>query len=372
VTNSSSPDIDVTILGGGIAGLSMADAVLNRGKSTALLDTKLPGSGSSAAPLVLINPATGRRAKLVQNAELCVNFADDLLKRTASHTGESFYKKNGVIRPALTEELAKDFKRSPEKYDWPSQHWIQWLDEKEFASKYPVIGRHHGGLEIPYAYTVEAASFNIHLISYLQSRGLKSYFNTNYTIQSDTTAFKINLQSEQSFTTGILIYAVGSAIHQSPEWGFLPSSCIKGQLLDLTFKESLPLTHSISSMGYFAFNPDNPKRLVAGSTYEHHYDDLSTDEKGKEDLYKKLERTLPGIKNRDHTFSMWAGERVSVSDHNPVAGAHPKLEGRYILGGLGSKGMIYGRYLAEQLTSFIFDGKPVDAEFSVDRFRKFY
>lgn len=372
MTKSSAPDIDVTILGGGIAGLSMADAVLNRGKSTALIDTKPPGSGASGAPLVLINPATGRRAKLAHNAETCIYWADELLKRTASHSGESFYKKNGVIRPALTEGLAKDFKRSPEKYNWPTTDWIHWYDEKEFSAIYPYIGKHYGGLEIPHAYTVDAATFIKNLISYQQSRGLKTCFSSDYTIQTGTTPFKIDLQSQQSFTTGIIIFAVGSAVNDSPEWEYLPTSCIKGQLLDLSFKEPLPLSHSISSMGYFAFNPDNPNRVVAGSTYEHHYDNLETDEKGNLALYKKLERTLPGFKSRDHAVLMWAGERVSMSDHNPVAGAHPELSGRYILGGLGSKGMIYGRYLAEQLSNYIFDEKPIDPELSAERFRKHY
>jgi len=372
VTASQSPDFDVTILGGGIAGLSMADALLSRGKSTALIDTGPPGSGSSGAPLVLMNPATGRRAKLVKDAESCIHFAEGLLSRAASQSGESFFNKNGVIRPALTENLAKNFSRSPGKYAWPSPGWIHWLDEKEFSEKYPYIGKHHGGLEIPYAYTVESKPFLRSLASCQESRGLKTFFNASYSLQSGSPPFKVELKAGRSFTTGILVYAIGSAISQSPLWKYLPASYIKGQLLDLIFEEPLPLSHSISSMGYFAFNPDNPYRLAAGSTYEHHYDGLGTDEKGKHALYEKLERTLPGFKNRAHTVSMWAGERVSMSDHNPVAGAHPELKGRYILGGFGSKGMIYARYLAEQLTSYIFDDKPIGPEFSASRFRTHY
>ncbi len=371
MTDSRTRHTDITILGAGIAGLSLADALLSRDKSVAVVDTGLPGDGSSGAPLVLINPATGRRAKMVKDADACIDFAGDLLKRTATYSGASFYSKNGILRPALTEQLADDFRRSPAKYNWPDPKWIQWLDKQDFNTRYPFLGNHYGGLEIPHAFTVETDPFIQQLISYLKSRGLITYFEAAYSIQQTVSpSLKIELNSGHNFTTEIIIYAIGSGIRHTPEWKFLPASYIKGQLLDLNFKDQLPLQQSISSMGYFAFNPEKPNRMVAGSTYEHHYDDLKTDKEGKEYLYKKLDRTLPGFKDREHSASMWAGERVSMNDHNPVAGRHPILENRYILGGLGSKGMIYSRYLAEQLTNNMLDGKPIDPEFSVNRFVK--
>ena len=366
---SKSAEFDFTIFGAGIAGLSTADALLNRGKSVAIIDTGRPGGGSSGAPLVLINPATGRRAKLVKDAEACIRHADDLLARTANHSGRKFYSKNGVLRPALTEKLASDFRRSPDKYNWPSDDWIQWIDEKSFREKYPWVGKHYGGLEIPHAFTVEADSFIRLLTAYLHSIGLRSYFDAEYTLENtESSNVTISLRNRDAFTTGAVIDAIGSAIQHSSEWSFLPANCIKGQLIDLTFENPLPVKHSISSMGYFAINPETPNRLVAGSTYEHHYDDLETDDDGKQYLYGKLERTLTGFKEREYTLSMWAGERVSMQDHNPVLGRHPELKNRYIIGGLGSKGMIYSRYLAEQLADLILNDKPIQPFFNLDRF----
>lgn len=369
--NNKTSDVDVTILGAGIAGLSIADSLLLRHKSVAIVDTGSPGGGSSGAPIILINPATGRRAKRVKDAEACIAYAEDLLERTATFSDDSFYAKNGVLRPALTPELAADFKRSPGKYNWPDTDWIYWKDQHEFNASYPYFGKHFGGLEIPAAFTVEAATYIQLLISFLRRKGLYTHLDTDFSIENSANdPFTIHLEADRSFSTNIIIYAVGSGIRHLPEWKFLPASYIKGQLLDLSFTEPLPLKQSVSSMGYFAFNPKNPGRLVVGSTYEHHYDHLQTDKKGEEYLYEKLERTLPGFHNRSHSSSMWAGERVSMADHKPVAGRHPVLSGRYILGGLGSKGMIYSRYLAELLTNYIIEGKPVDPEFSTERFWK--
>lgn len=366
---SGNIDVDFTILGAGIAGLSMADTLIMKGKSVAIIDTGIPGSGSSGAPMVLINPATGRRAKLVDYAEQCMLYAEDLLRRTADFGGVSFYSKNGVLRPALTPKLAKDFQRSPEKYDWPDSGWIQWLGQEEFHNKYPFFGEHYGGLEIPVGITIEAGRYIHYLTEYLRSKGLITYFNADYSIhESNPPLFDINIENDRSFTTGSLINATGSAVKHSTEWGFLPVTSIKGQLLHLRFDEPLKLQHSVSSLGYFAYNPDSPNRLVAGSTYEHHYDDLDTNMDGMEYLFGKIDRTLPGLRSQPHTVTMWAGERISVTDHNPVAGRHPERKNRYILGALGSKGMIYSRYLAEQLSSLILDDKPVDSVFSTERF----
>jgi len=367
---SHSPtDVDVTILGAGIAGLATADALLMRNKSVVIIDTGLPGGGSSGAPLVLINPATGRRAKLVENAEQSISAAEDLLKRTAAFAGETFYSKNGVLRPALTEDLEDDFRRSPEKYEWPETGWITWLEKESYKKKYPWFGDHFGGLVIPHAFTVDADRFIQYLTNYLRSKGLITFLNSDYTLNHvDDQSITIDLETGQSFKSKALIYATGSAITKMPEWDFLPANCIKGQLLDLNFEDKLPFHHSVSSMGYFAFNPATPHRLVAGSTYEHHYNHLDTDEDGEKYLYKKLERTFPGLASKSHTKRMWAGERVSLSDHKPVVGSHPDLKNRYILGGLGSKGMIYSRYLADQLADLILSDKPVDREFSPFRF----
>lgn len=370
MSHHSTADVDYTILGAGIAGLSLADELLLRNKTVAIIDKNQPGSGSSGAPLVLVNPATGRRAKMVKDAANALSAVKDLLQRVEDHSGRSIFTNNGVLRPALDRGLAKDFRRSPQKYDWPDPSWINWLDKKTFAEKYSWFGETYGGLVVRQGLTANANLYSSLLAEYLKEKGLKTFYNTNASIQHATgdPHLNINPGTADPFKTGRIIYATGSAVKKSKEWSYLNFSTTKGQLLDLQFESPLPLEESISSMGYFAFLPQTPKRLVAGSTYEHHYENLKTDSAGKEYLYKKLDRTLPGFSARRHNVSMWSGERVSVKDHKPVLGSHPHLENRYLLSGLGSKGMIQGRYLAKMLIEYIEENKPIDPGFSLDRF----
>lgn len=373
MSKPKSDTIDFTILGAGFAGLSMADELLMCGKSVLLIDRAEPGSGSSGAPLVLINPATGRRAKMVIEAQESLNTIVNLLERVQKFAPASgIFEHNGILRPALDEELAKDFRRSPTKYDWPDKSWVRWLDQEVFSSAYNYFGDHCGGLVVKPGYTVNTRLYIQHLADYLKTRGLISRFNSEATIKhrSDD-RYDIKFADGSSHISDHVIYATGSAIQKDPAWNFLPFKTTKGQLLDLTFESPLPLHESISSMGYFAFMPSEPNRLVVGSTYEHSYDDLRTDEEGKHTLYKKLDRTLPGLSDIPHTSSMWSGERVSTKDHKPVIGKHPLREKSYVLSGLGSKGMVQGRYLAKQLTDHILNDAPIDTIFNLNRFQSF-
>lgn len=364
-------DVDYTIRGAGIAGLSLADELLQRNRTVAITDKAHPGSGSSGAPLVLINPATGRRAKMVTDAEHSVSLISDLLHRVREYSGASFFAQNGVIRPALDPDLAKDFKRSPEKYAWPDSSWVRWLEKETFAERYPYFGETFGGLVIKQGFTVNAEQYTKLLSRYLESKGLQTHYNTHSDIRlaASEPPFLIALASGENFTSGKVIDATGGGVKNSPEWDYLDFKTTKGQLLDLRFHTPLNLKESISSMGYFAFHPETPDRLIVGSTYEHHYEDLKPDRSGKEYLYKKLDRTLPGLSEQSHSVEMWSGERVSMKDHNPVLGEHPVLKNRYLFSGLGSKGMIQGRYLAKMLVEWIENHKPVDPDFSLDRFR---
>ncbi|MDZ7681126.1 MAG: FAD-dependent oxidoreductase [Fodinibius sp.] len=62
---------DFCILGAGLAGLSLADALAEKGFTTTVVDKSTVAAGASGTPGGLVNPATGRRAKKSWRAENC-------------------------------------------------------------------------------------------------------------------------------------------------------------------------------------------------------------------------------------------------------------------------------------------------------------
>lgn len=360
---------DYVILGAGIAGLNVADQLQKQGKQVAVIDKKSPGGGASGAPLVLMNPATGRRAKMAWRAEEAVELGASILKKVQENTSTPFYAKTGVLRPALTENFAKDFSRAPGKYEWPSDEWIKWMDKDEIENHYPFLPDTFGGLLIPYGYTINSRIFIEEFYKLLDSSGIPFFNDCNYTISKEPNGeFQINIAGEESILSGQIIYAVGEGISEVESWRFLPLENVKGQTLTLYFKNELQLQHSISSMGYFAFLPETPKKLVIGSTYEHDYTHLNTDEAAKEKLLNKLENTLPGLLTCIDKTEQWCGVRVTTQDHKPIIGPHYAEKGISVITGLGSKGMIHSRLLAKLLVNHLVKGQPIDQTVSSERF----
>lgn len=359
--------VDAIILGAGIAGLSCADALHQKEKTCVIIDPNQPGEGTSGSPGMLVNPATGRRARKAWKAKECFELISDLLGRVQNESDKLFFEKNGVVRPALTEKLANDFERSPEKYEWPD-NWIQWLPKEQFSERFPVFEHHFGGLLVKKAMTVNGSLFMKTFGEYLSKRSVITEFDAEYILRQEQEIWIAEINDGSTYKSEIVIDASGYNQVHSDDWNFLNLHPVKGQTATFFFDEALPLNASISSLGYMAFLNDQPHKLTVGSTYEHDFKHLETDEDGLKYLKKKLNITLPGLDEKSHSVEQWCGVRVTLQDRKPVIGQHPKKDGLYIIGALGSKGLLMGRFLAEILIGNIIERKLIDAVVSVSRY----
>lgn len=362
-----SETLDAVILGAGIAGLSVADELSGRGMNCLILDTKQPGNGASAAPMLLANPATGRRAKITWNAESCLNHTKNFLERVQASSDNPFFEKNGVLRPALSEKIAADFSNAPEKYDWPAD-WISWLPKNDFSKKFPFFGENHGGLIIESALTIRGPEFIQAAIKYISGRNVQHVIDSEYSIQREESVWKLKLKNGQNLSTLTLIDATGFSQTSSDYWSFLALHPVKGQTATFHFKNPLEIQHSVSSLGYMAFMSDSPNQLTVGSTYEHSFDHLKPTADGLKRLKAKLAETFTGLSHNILHTEQWANVRVTVPDKQPVAGEHPDHPNLYLLGAFGSKGMMLGRYLAYLLAELIINKKSIDRPVSIERF----
>lgn len=364
---SDTTNVDGIILGAGITGLSCADSFIQKGKNCVILDPNEIGYGASCSPGMLVNPATGRRARKAWKAQECFDLISDLLERVQSESAQTFYEKNGVIRPALTKKLADNFERSPEKYNWP-EGWIEWLSKDELSERFPIFENHFGGLFVKKAMTVDGSIFIKALVEYLTKRDVITEFETEYEIRQEQEKWIAELGNGSKYQSEVVIEATGYSQVHSDNWNFLNLHPVKGQTATFFFDEPLPLNSSISSLGYMAFLKDQPNQLTVGSTYEHTFEHINPDEDGLNYLKKKLNNTLPGWVGKGQSVEQWSGVRVTVPDRKPVIGAHPEKRGIYIIGALGSKGLLMGRLMAEMLVKNLFQGQKIDPIVSADRF----
>lgn len=347
--------------------MSTALECTRKGVSVLLIDPNGIAGGASGTPLGLVNPATGRFASLSWRSGLCFEAITENLKLAQAQSSKTFYKRTGVLRPAQNGDIAVKMKKNSETQSWPDQ-WNQWLNCDQVKTINTEVHCVDGGVWIPVGLTVNIKEYLSALYHILKKKDvgfcLQPYA---YTLNQDKTwtISPAEPSPAASFTCSKLITCSGVSASEMPEWNTLPLIPVKGQCA--TFSTSqYDYDHAISASGYVSSLADD--FFVMGSTYEHRFDSMLPDDKGKAYLEQRLSTVIPALYSRSSVQEMWAGVRASTPNRMPVLGRHPEIETLFLYTGLGSKGMLYSAYLSRLLMEFIEFEQELPAEVSILRF----
>lgn len=354
------------ILGAGLAGLSLADTLSEHDINCMVLEKGVPGSGASGTPGALVNPATGRKGKKSWMAEPCYETIAETLEKVQAHSNIEFYRNNGLLRPALLKKMARKMKEQHEGTTWPDG-WCQWKTEDEIKEMHPSINCIEGGLWLPIGLTVDVGKYMKEYASYLENKGVTILSRSRPQHLYYHQKWILELEN-QTVSANHLVFATGRYTTESSYWDWLPIHLIKGQVAK--FKKStgsLPFSHSISSLGYIA-RLDEEDTLIQGSTYEHDFEHLNPDHEGEEYLRKRMRRTLPHLETVSELVEQWAGGRTSTPNYKPILGQHPEHKNLHIFTGLGSKGLLYSKFLSDHYAEHIIKQKPLYPEIAITRF----
>lgn len=358
---------DFCILGAGIAGLSLADALHEQGFTVIVHEKQTIASGASGTPGGLVNPATGRRAKKTWKAEACYRAIRDTLEKVQTTADEPFYHNNGVLRPAVSEKMVRKMLKEYEKTTWPGG-WVKWLTEAEVKEKHPGITCVKGGLWLPIGLTVDVGGYLRAYATYLRKQGV------NIVTESDPDAEQTAGQwlirnDDTDYYCNHLVHATGFAATRHPWWKHLPLEGVKGQVGKFRAPEGLTcFSHSLSSLGYIA-RLDDGNTFIQGSTYEHDFDHVQPDAGGERYLRKRMARTLPQLAEKAELVDQWAGVRLSTPDHKPLLGRHPTIPNLHLFSALGSKGLMYGRFLAGHYADHLHNNIPLFKKVDIRRYQ---
>jgi len=357
---------DYCILGAGIAGLSLADALSEHDVSCIIVEKNAIGSGASGTPGGLVNPATGRRAKKVWKAEPCYEAIAANLEKVQSYSDTNFYQNTGLLRPALMEKMVKKMREQYTNTIWPDG-WCQWKSKEEIQEIHPGIKCVGGGLWLPIGLTVDIGLYIKSYADYLESAGIDIICGESpYPILEDD--HWILELDQKTIKANHLVFATGHSIATSPFWDWIPLELIKGQVAKFKKEHSsLSFSHSISSLGYIA-NLGEEDSFIQGSTYEHDFTHLNPDAEGESYLRKRLRRTLPQLEEQSKLINQWAGVRTSTPNYKPILGLHPAYTNLHLFSGLGSKGLLYGKFLAQHYASHLTKSTPLYPEIDIKRF----
>ncbi|MGK7370024.1 MAG: NAD(P)/FAD-dependent oxidoreductase [Candidatus Halalkalibacterium sp. M3_1C_030] len=359
---------DYCILGAGLAGLSLADSLQSEGIKVCVIEKDGIGSGASGTPGGLVNPATGRRATKSWKAEACYDAIFQNLEKVSSYSDTVFHKRNGVLRPAITDKMAGKMRERYNETTW-EDGWCQWMSEDEIKDKHPGITCIEGGLWLPVGITVDAGKYLKALSSYLKDQGVSIFSGQKPIPERFTEYWGMDLDG-QHIQAGNLIYATGYSTLSNKYWKGIPFNPIKGQVATFKYTSNeFGFEHSISSLGYIAnLTGEQENTFIQGSTYEHDFEDIQPSEFGRDYLRNKLKQTLPELEQDSDIIDQWAGVRVSTPNRKPVLGQHPEIENLYLFAGLGSKGLLYGKFLADHFVDHLINGSDLFEEITISRF----
>ncbi|GGG32306.1 NAD(P)/FAD-dependent oxidoreductase [Bizionia arctica] len=159
-----------------------------------------------------------------------------------------------------------------------------------------------------------------------------------------------------------IIFAEGFGLKQNPFFNYLPLKQSKGELLTISAPD-LKIDYALKSSVFVM--PLGGDLYHIGATYNWNDKTNVITKEGREELLKKLKTFL--ICDFE-LVNQVAGIRPTVKDRRPLVGKHPKHENMFILNGLGTRGVMIGPYVAEQLYQFIENNEPLEGEIDINRF----
>ncbi len=158
-----------------------------------------------------------------------------------------------------------------------------------------------------------------------------------------------------------IIFAEGFGLHANPFFNDLPLDGTKGELLIIK-APNLKLNVVIKSSVFIL--PIENDLYKVGATYDWKDKTNNPTEEGKKELVDKLKEL---ISCDFEIIEHFAGVRPTVKDRRPLVGTHPLHAQLHVLNGLGTRGVMLGPYLANQLFQHIENNLPLEKEINIER-----
>ena len=159
-----------------------------------------------------------------------------------------------------------------------------------------------------------------------------------------------------------IIFSEGFGVRQNPFFNYLPIEGTKGELIIINAPK---LNSEVIIKSSVFIIPIGNNNYLVGSTYA--WDDFNNDPtiNAKNKLLNKLDKlVLCPYK----VVYQRAGIRPTVIDRRPLVGQHKSHQNLYILNGLGSRGVLIAPTVADALINLIEDKLPLQKEINISRF----
>ena len=335
--------VDLTVRGGGIFGLSIAWAAVQRGAKVRLIETQRIGAGSSGGVVGALSPhvpENWNEKKAFQLQSLLM--AQAWWQAVEAASGQSSgYARTGRLQP-LADAAAVDLaqRRADFARDLWQGHAEWWLIPATGGAWEPAS---------PSGWLVhDTLSARLHprmaasaLVAAIRAKGGE-------------------VVTGDAADEGAVVWATGlSGLRAlSDDLGRTVGDGVKGQALLL--RHSAELQPQLFVAGLHII-PHADGTVAIGSTSEHHWTDPTSTDNQLTALHRTAIAALPALADAE-VLERWAGVRPRAKSRAPVLGPWPGRPGHYVANGGFKIGFGMAPKVAEVMVDLVLDGQDAIPE----------
>lgn len=340
------------IIGGGLAGSSLAHHLIQRNQSVQIIDDGENHSTRVAAGMV--NPLVFRRTTLSWRAADFLHYSWEYYKSLEHLLNITLAEPLLIRRIFPSEQEREEWIKKQELLDF--QAHLTLLLESETPQKYKTA----------FGTGLVKSGFFIHAQDYYLKN--RAYFSNQGLLKSKTfTPSQLDPMSGtyENEVFDHIIFCTGYKNSSCPFFNNVPVKSTKGQTLEVK-SDIFPENESLH-LKCFVF-PIGQQKFRIGATYEWDNEELVPTETAKIHLLDQLKYIS---EQEVEVLSQPIGIRPTTMDRRPTMGTHPQFPKLHIFNGLGAKGYLLAPRLAAEMAEYLLDGKALDPEVSLKRYKFF-
>lgn len=357
----------ILLVGQGLAGSLLADALLRRGRTVRVVADARPTSSGAAAGL--FNPVTGRKPQLTWLADALFPFLHRFYPDLEARLGARFFHPMPLYRPFGSPEerafgLALAEQPGLRAFLQPAP------DDAAYAD---AVRNELGGLRTAGAGWVDVPALLAAFRREFQARGIfleKTFSHASLNIAP----WGVEWEGQRYAT---VVFCEGVYGAENPFFDWLPFNPVKGE--SLTLRLDGPVPPGIVNRGVWLIPNGAARTARVGATYVWKSSGGAPPDRapltweptpdGRDFLLQKLDVWL---KTPYAVAGQVAGIRPAVQGRRPLLGLHPEFPQLGIFNGLGSKGVSLAPFFAQQFAEFLVDGKELPEAVNINRFFSLY
>jgi len=350
----------VVVIGAGIAGAAIANALLEQGQAVCVVDAAVgPATACSSHAYAIAHPHIGRgSARLLRLTRIAFLLAE-------AQWGAS-WNQHGIFQPSKKD---KSFKRA----EVAAHLQALELDESiaialEARDAEQICGIKQSGVWLPRGASMSLADASKKL---LEARsGLSTYWNQEITQleRNNSHWLLLNKKNETVFSADKVVIAAGAntkALMESLQVR-LPLRPVRGQLSIFSVSEKSPWAQELPGVGLSgegyclpARAPQDGRRLwMVGSSYDEGEDDAlpreSSDQFNREQARALLSFAQGNLADLE-SHGSFVGIRCVAGDRLPMIGALMQRPGIFMASAFGSRGVLWSALSAKLIAAQVLD-----------------